>query len=1275
MSTATKNSQYVEFDEFIEFQLQKTRQGIKVTDLVTALCGVSVAVLAYLLVFAVCDHWLIPGGFGYFWRVALLGVLLVGSLSWVGFKVVLPGMRRINRLYAARAIEEVSPELDSNLINWVDLRTSGREVSPLILRSIEKRAAVSLSHADVDEAVDRQALLKLLYALLAVVALFAAYVVFSPKKVGPSIWRALLPTSDVRVATRTQIEKVDPPGAEVPAGSFLEVTADLLGDAPSQVVLKYTTADRRVVDRAIEMRQVEEGLKRYRCVLDGERGEGLMQDFDFWVEAGDAHSASFHVTVIQPPSASVTDLVYDFPKYTQKERETQPNGSVDTLEGTTVTFNATTNMPVKSALLQFSDDEKFASKGEEKALRVIDGTKLTTDWKAEFRNDGTFPKYYRIQVKTDRGLTDPNPAIQTILLRRDVAPEIELVAPKLNMSLFANAIVPVVVKARDPDFLLRDVQLFAIKDEKQIFDKVIDEKRVSETEVRFDWKLADLNLKAGDTITMYVAARDNKEPFSNRKESQRRVIDIIEPGSAKQVEEQLAKDKQKIDELQQTDKPNNGQRDENDPGVESPDQDNKPSNDPRDNEKPNEDKKPREDQPNKDRKPQDPKDNDSANDSEKTSPSKNGSKKEGSDSQDNKDDSSNNDKQTESDPKSKKTSNQNQQTSETSDSKDGQSKEQQPLKNNGADDADALRKALERQQQRDRQSKPSESKSNEKDSNEKKKDGSNDGADEKSTEQPNGSSDKDKKEPAVGDQPMPDKGTNNADSKKNEKPDGKPMPMPGSDQEKPAEKTAEKNPDSQTPPKSDGQNGDEKSESKSPMKSEKKPNSESKTNDSKGKDDSTDKTDSKSKDPGASSNQPDGNKPQPGQKESKSKDGTDSKDNKSSDPKSNDSNPKKTESNDPPKKDDANGKKTQSKPSDKPEDKERSQDGDSNKPANDQKPGNPKSADKGDDSQGKTTKSKDDKTGSDSTPSKDGDEKQKVPGMKDADGMPTDDKSDDKDGAGKKTDDPKNAKKSDSKDADSKDTMGSEKEEKESTEGDPKKAKPDAKSKDSKKDGKPEVKDKENGNDSPKSGEKKSDLPGAKDGKSNSKQAGEDSGDSDAKDGDGTGKAKDGGNANKGKPGKLQSREGSEDGSKGDGASSGDADSAPEPVNLEDKKKATNLVLKKLKEELERGEVDQDFLKDLGWTENDLKRFVDRLDQQSKAGNDTPAEQARRRQFEEMLKSLDLRSGGGTKQDTIKAKRSTNDFGDKQVPVPLEYRDAYKKYADKLSKQKKGDAK
>jgi len=1290
MSTATKSSQYVEFDEYIDFQLQKTRQSMKVTDIATAVCGISVAVLAYLLVFAVCDHWLIPGGFGYFWRVSLLAGLVVGTCLWVGVRVVLPSMKRINQLYAARAIEGVSPEMQSNLINWVDLRHAGREVSPLILRSIEKRAAVSLSHADVEEAVDRQTLLKVLYALVAVVFLFAAYVVISPKKVGPSIWRALMPTSDVQVATRTQIEKVDPPGTEVPAGSVLEVTADLLGDVPPQVVLKYSTADRRVVDRAVEMRLMEDGLKRYRCVLDGEKGEGLLQDLDFWVEAGDAQSPSYHVTVIQPPSATITEVAYDFPKYTLKERETQSNANIDTLEGTTVTITATTNMPVKSAVLQFSDDDKFAAKGEEKVVRVSDGTRLSVDWKAEFRGDGSFPKHYRLQVRTESGLSDPSPTVNSILLRRDVPPEIELVAPKVNMSLFANAIVPIVVKARDPDFLLRDVQLFAMKKEQQIFDKVLDEQRISETEVRYDWRLADLDLKAGDEVTMYVAARDNKEPFSNRKESQRRVITIIEPGTQKQVEEQLAKDKQKIDEIQQTDQPNDGKRDENDPGADNPNADPKPSTEPRDNEKTDPNKQPKDGKQDKQKQPQDAKGNEDGDpSSEKTSPSNSG-KKNNSDQSDSDENSKSDPKQDPmSDPNAKKEGRRNGQPQDNADSnndgsKDDSNAERRPLKNDGSDDADALKKAIERMK-----SKPDEKQSPESNKqdgvNEKKpNDGKPDNAEKPETAtKSDGSNNNDnsndsatKPDVTKPDAMKPEK-SSATDSKDDAQRPSDPMKTDATKTDSPKKKNGEtKTPDKQPMPgqteKKQPQNGDaSKNDASKPM-TDPKSNDASKTNETKGKDNSQDKADSPSKDPGQSSDNPDkanGSKTQPMSKEPMPKTGSGSKDPMSKDDKQ-PSNAKSQDPNENSKTTDSksNDSKTEPRPSKEPMPKESSENGADNNDSKTSDATNSKSPKKKSTDDGKKTKDSSSTSSADCPDPKDGDSGSNSNSPQDGKqpAKTAENKSNDKPSDVKPKDKSDSTKNSDNNTAKQKVMPGDDQQ----PDAQGKNNAPDSKSKNPMKGSEPK-----NGGekqDGSQSAEKKSDN-GPQGGKSESKEPGQDGGESEATDGDGTARSKDGGKPSSGKPGKLQARDGTSDGQSGGMAD--DTDANPDPVNLDDKKKATDLVLKRLKDELERGEVDQEFLKQLGWTESDLKRFVDRIDQQSKAGNDTPAEQVRRRQFEEMLKSLDLRSSGGTREDVTKKKRSTRDFADKQVPVPLEYRDAYKKYAERLSKQKKPDAK
>lgn len=66
------DQQYVDFDEYIDFHLAKTRTNIKYNDLFTTLVTMATLFLGYLLVFVVLDQWVIDGGFGYGPRVIML---------------------------------------------------------------------------------------------------------------------------------------------------------------------------------------------------------------------------------------------------------------------------------------------------------------------------------------------------------------------------------------------------------------------------------------------------------------------------------------------------------------------------------------------------------------------------------------------------------------------------------------------------------------------------------------------------------------------------------------------------------------------------------------------------------------------------------------------------------------------------------------------------------------------------------------------------------------------------------------------------------------------------------------------------------------------------------------------------------------------------------------------------------------------------------------------------------------------------------------------------
>jgi len=81
-------------------------------------------------------------------------------------------------------------------------------------------------------------------------------------------------------------------------------------------------------------------------------------------------------------------------------------------------------------------------------------------------------------------------------------------------------------------------------------------------------------------------------------------------------------------------------------------------------------------------------------------------------------------------------------------------------------------------------------------------------------------------------------------------------------------------------------------------------------------------------------------------------------------------------------------------------------------------------------------------------------------------------------------------------------------------------------------------------------------------------------------------------------------------------------------ANLDYARKSTDLVLDYLKDQTDRGAVDQALLDRLGWTEDDLSRFVRRWEELRKAARqDGPEGDEGQRKLDEALQGLGLRSG------------------------------------------------
>jgi hypothetical protein len=126
-------------------------------------------------------------------------------------------------------------------------------------------------------------------------------------------------------------------------------------------------------------------------------------------------------------------------------------------------------------------------------------------------------------------------------------------------------------------------------------------------------------------------------------------------------------------------------------------------------------------------------------------------------------------------------------------------------------------------------------------------------------------------------------------------------------------------------------------------------------------------------------------------------------------------------------------------------------------------------------------------------------------------------------------------------------------------------------------------------------------------------------------------------------------------------------------ANLEYARKQTDLVLDKLADQLNRKRVDKDMLEQLGWTEDDLRRFVERWQQRKDAAQrNNPAGEAARRELDDALRSLGLRRGA-LRQSTVSDDTQRDLRQGYRGPVPLEYQERLRAYNQGVSRARKGE--
>ena len=120
-----------------------------------------------------------------------------------------------------------------------------------------------------------------------------------------------------------------------------------------------------------------------------------------------------------------------------------------------------------------------------------------------------------------------------------------------------------------------------------------------------------------------------------------------------------------------------------------------------------------------------------------------------------------------------------------------------------------------------------------------------------------------------------------------------------------------------------------------------------------------------------------------------------------------------------------------------------------------------------------------------------------------------------------------------------------------------------------------------------------------------------------------------------------------------------------EKANLADQEKGSNLILRRLEEELRQKKVDPELLKEMGWTEEDAKKFAERMRAESAKVEDKsdPLNQGKRAGFGQ---GTDLRKSTG--RSAGKGSDQLQDlFSGRRTPPPPEVRKRYEAYMKSLS--------
>jgi len=469
--------------------------------------------LVSAMVFAgvLLDHVLIlqkPG------RVVFFDVFVVTAAAILLLATVYPLVRRVGRLYIARRVEDENPNLGNSLISYLQVREDPHVPTDAKI-IMGRRAASRVRSFEPERAVDFTSYARLGSVLFAVLALFLAYSLLSPKSTAVSISRLLRPRGDILPPTATRIVEVSPGPLYVIAGQKPLVTVRIDGVRPEGVAAVWD--GQLFKDRRILLTEGEHGTWKGRF-------PAILEDGGYHIAAGDTRSERYEVRALPRPVVEQVELRVEPPQYTGLPPRTLPAGDLEIVQGTSIGMTARTSLAPATGHVAFGSGRRLP-------LDPVPGTRELIGEFRPMRSDTWAVHFETVRYPGGATFKNGTPLEYSLTVNEDEAPTVRMEAPPDGLAVEPDAVVRLVYTAQD-DFGLSEIRLHHGAGGFYGTPAVIAQPRARKLDnAVWEWDLSELTLSPGQTIAYYLEAEDNRRDVPQKGRSQERHIVVApEPG-------------------------------------------------------------------------------------------------------------------------------------------------------------------------------------------------------------------------------------------------------------------------------------------------------------------------------------------------------------------------------------------------------------------------------------------------------------------------------------------------------------------------------------------------------------------------------------------------------------------------------------------------------------------------------------------------------------------------------------------------------------------------